>query len=183
VRLTIDGKTLTQPLKIVMDPRSPATPRDLEQQVQLGRQIFVEVISARQTLAEIRSVQKQLSDLDPKLDSHHPQLKSAASQLEAEIRKIMAGGEDAASKTIGLENASAGLSSALAVVESGDRAVPSQALALYHESSEALKLRIADWNHVKTNWLPQLNLHLREGNLPPIVTAEVSELSDSADTD
>jgi hypothetical protein len=71
----------------------------------------------------------------------------------------------------------------LAVVESSDRAVPSQAIALYHESSEALKLRIADWNHVKTNWLPQLNLHLREGKLAPIVLSEVDEFSESVDTD
>ncbi len=46
VRVTIDGKTLTQPLKIVMDPRSPATARDLEQQLQLGRQIFAEANSS-----------------------------------------------------------------------------------------------------------------------------------------
>ena len=90
-----------------MDPRSPATARDLEQQLQLGRQIFAEANSSRQTLAEIRSVQKQLSELEPKLDSHHAQLKSAASQLESEIRKILAGGEDPASKVQGLENASA----------------------------------------------------------------------------
>ncbi len=183
VRLTFDGKTLTQSLKIVMDPRSPATARDLEQQLQLGRQIFAEATSSRQTLAEIRSVQKQLSDLDPKLDSHHTQLKSAASQLEAEIRKILAGSEDAGSKTLGLETVSSGLTSALAVVESSDRAVPSQAIALYHESSEALKLRLADWNHVKTNWLPQLNLHLREGNLAPIVISGMAQLSENADTD
>jgi multidrug resistance efflux pump len=149
----------------------------------LGRQIFTESIGARQTLAEMRSVQKQLSELEQKLESHHAQVKSAASQLQIEIRRIMAGAEDPAIKTEGLENASAGLTSALAVVESSDRAVPSQAIALYHESSEALKLRIADWNHVKTNWLPQLNLHLREGKLAPIVLSEVDEFSESVDTD
>jgi hypothetical protein len=179
VRVTIDGKTLTQPLKIVMDPRSPATARDLEQQLQLGRQIFAEATSSRQSLAEIRSVQKQLSDLEPKLDSHHAQLKSATSQLEAEIRKILAGSEDPANKTLGLETVSSGLTSALAVVESSDRTVPSQAIALYQESSEGLKLRLADWNHVKTNWLPQLNLHLREGNLAPIVISEIAEEVDA----
>jgi len=183
VRLTIDGKTLTQPLKIVMDPRSPATARDLEQQLQLGRQIFAEATSSRQTLAEMRSVQKQLSDLEPKLDSHHAQLKSAASQLQTEIRKILSGSEDPANKTLGLETVSSGLTSALAVVESSDRPVPSQAIALYRESSEALKQRVADWNHVKTNWLPQLNLHLREGNLAPIVISGMAELSGNADTD
>jgi len=63
----------------------------------------------------------------------------------------------------------------LAAVESGDRAAPSQAIALYHECSEALKLRIADWNHVKTNWLPQLNQHLRQKNISPIVISEIVE--------
>jgi photosystem II stability/assembly factor-like uncharacterized protein len=174
-RLTVDGKTLAQPLKIVMDPRSPATPRDLEQQLQLSRQIFAEAIASRQVLAEIRSVQKQLSDLEPKLGSDHADLKSAVLQLEAEIRKILAGKEDSTSNALGLETASSGLTSALAVVESGDRAIPPQAIALYHESSQALKLRIADWNQVKTNWLPELNQHLRQKNIAPIAISELVE--------
>jgi len=174
-RLTIDGKTLTQPLKILMDPRSPTTPRDLEQQLQLGREIFTDAITSRQTLSEIRSVQKQLSGLEQKLAGGHADLKAAASQLETEIRKILTGSEDSATNGAGLENASSGLTSALAVVESGDRAVPSQAVALYHESSQALKQRLADWNHVKTNWLPQLNQHLRQNNMVPIVISEIAE--------
>jgi photosystem II stability/assembly factor-like uncharacterized protein len=177
-RLTVDGKIFTQPLKIVMDPRSPATPRDLEQQLQWGRQIFAEALSSRQALSEIKSVQKQLVDLGQKLGADHADLKSAASQLETEIRKILGGSEDAASTAMGLENASAGLTSALAVVESGDRATPSQAIAVYHESSQILKLRIADWNHVKTNWLPQLNQHLRDRSMAPIRISEIAEEAD-----
>jgi hypothetical protein len=60
-------------------------------------------------------------------------------------------------------------------VESGDRPIPSQAIALYHESSQALKLGLADWNHVKTNWLPQLNQHLRQKNITPITLSEIVE--------
>jgi hypothetical protein len=176
--LTLDGKSLVQPLKIVMDPRSPATPRDLEQQLQLGRQILAEATTSRQALSEIRSVQKQLSDLEAKLGSDHADLKSAVSQLETEIRKILADSGDSATVPMGLENASSGLASALAVVESGDRAVPSQAVALYHESSQALKVRLADWNHVKTNWLPQLNQHLHQQNLTPIAVSEFEEEAD-----
>ena len=174
VRLTIDGKTLTQPLKIVMDPRSPATPRDLEEQLRLGREIFAEAVTGRQTLAEIRSAQKQLSDVEEKLGGH-ADLKSAVSQLQSEIRRILAGSDDPTNNAVGLENANAGVASALAVVESGDRAVPSQAIVLYHDSSQALKLRIADWNHVKTNWLPQLNQHLRQNNIVPIAISEIAE--------
>jgi photosystem II stability/assembly factor-like uncharacterized protein len=174
-RLTVDGKTLAQPLKIVMDPRSPATPRDLEQQFQLGRQIFTETISGGKILAEIKSVQKQLSDLDQKLGGDHADLKSAVSQLQTEIRKILAGSEDPASNAVGLENASAGLASALAVVESGDRAAPSQAMALYHDSSQALKLRLADWNQFKTTRLPQLNQQLHQENMAPIAVSEIAD--------
>ncbi len=178
VKLYVDGKTLAQPLKIVMDPRSPATTRDLEQQLELGRQIFAEAMRSRKVSAEIKSVQKQLSELEQKLGEDHADLKTAASQLETEIRKIQTGNEAAAPNGIGLANATAGLASSLAVVESGDRAVPSQAIALYHESSQALKLRIADWNHIKTNWLPQLNQHLRQSNLPPIAISEIAEGAD-----
>jgi photosystem II stability/assembly factor-like uncharacterized protein len=178
VRLTVDDKVLSQPLKIVMDPRSPATPRDLEQQLQLGRQIFAEAVRGRRALAQIRSVQKQLSDLDQKLDGAHADLKSTISRLETEIRQILADTEGSASNAIGLENASAGLTSALAVVESGDRAAPSQAVALYHESSQALKLRIADWNHFQTTRLPQLNQQLHQGNMPPIAISEIAEDAD-----
>jgi hypothetical protein len=179
VRLTVDGKTSAQPLKIVMDPRSPATPRELEQQLQLGRQIFAEAMSSRQILAEVKSVQKQLSDIEQKLGGSHVDLKSAVSQLESEIRKILADGEYPANNAVGLENASKGLASALAVVESGDRAAPSQAIALYHESSQALKVRVADWNHVKTNWLPQLNQHLRQNNIAPIAIIEMTQAAEA----
>jgi photosystem II stability/assembly factor-like uncharacterized protein len=177
VRLTVDDKIVTQPLKIVMDPRSPATPRDLEQQLQLGRQIFAEAVRGRQALAQIRSVQKQLSDVEQKLDGGHADLRSTVSRLETEIRQILAGSESP-TNAAGLENASSGLTSALAVVESGDRAVPSQAVALYHESSEALKLRIADWNHFKTTRLPQLNQQLHQGNMAPIAISEIAEDAD-----
>jgi len=179
VRLTIDGKISAQPLKIVMDPRSPATPRDLEQQLQLGRQIFAEAMSSRQILAEVKSVQKQLSDVEQKLGGSHVDLKSAVSQLESEIRKILADGEYPANNAVGLENASKGLASALAVVESGDRAVPSQAIALYQESSQASKVRVADWNHVKTNWLPQLNQHLRQNNIAPVAIIEMTQAAEA----
>jgi len=63
VRLTVDGKAQDQPLKVVMDPRSPATAEVLAQQLRLGQQIFGETIAARRALAEIESVQKQLTEL------------------------------------------------------------------------------------------------------------------------
>jgi photosystem II stability/assembly factor-like uncharacterized protein len=174
-RLTVDGKTFVQPLKLVMDPRSPATPHDLKEQFQVAQQIFVEAVASRQALAEIRSVQKQLSDMEPKLGAEQADLKSAVSQLQSEISKVLTGAENSASNGTGLENASSGLAAALGVVETGDRPAPSQALVLYHESSQAMKRRISEWNQLKTSRLPELNQQLRQKNMTPIAISEIAE--------
>src|ERR1700723_2933442 len=74
VRLTIDGQFQNQPLEVAMDPRSAATPEVLLQQLQLGNQIFAETVEARRALAEIASVQKQISEVQPKLEEKNPEL-------------------------------------------------------------------------------------------------------------
>jgi hypothetical protein len=63
----------------------------------------------------------------------------------------------------------------LRVVESGDRAVPSQAIAVYQESSQQVKARIAEWARFKQTRLAQLNQQLREANFDPIAIAEIEE--------
>jgi hypothetical protein len=169
VRLTVDGKTWTQPLKVAMDPRSTATPEELEKQFELGRTIFVDAMRCRQSLAEIQAVQKQLGDL--KLDAGHGDLKTAVNQVQEEIKRITDGEETAGS--MGLTQSSSGLSAALRVVESSDRAIPAQATAVYEPADQAMKARIAQWTALKSGHLVQLNDQLKQGNLKPIAIAEI----------
>jgi hypothetical protein len=75
----------------------------------------------------------------------------------------------------GLQEAYTGLASALQVAEGGDRAVPSQAIAVYEESSQRVKARIVEWTAFKQTRLPQLNQKLREANLAPIAIAEIEK--------
>jgi len=178
VRLTVDGKTQDQPLEVIMDPRSSATPEILAQQLQLGQQIYGETIEARRALAEIGSVQKQLADIQEKLGQQKPgtqseRLKSALAEVQSGIGQILTNKQHAAEDGPGLKTAYTGLASALRVVESGDRAVPSQAIAVYQESSPQIKARIADWARFKQKRLAQLNQQLREANFTPIAIAEI----------
>jgi photosystem II stability/assembly factor-like uncharacterized protein len=53
LRLTVDGKSYTQPLKLIMDPRVPASPGDLEKQFALETRISLAIGQANQALAEI----------------------------------------------------------------------------------------------------------------------------------
>jgi uncharacterized phage infection (PIP) family protein YhgE len=165
-----------QPLEIIMDPRSLATRETLQEQLQLGQHMFTETLEARRALAEIGSVQKQLADIQQKLSEASPQLKSAAAEAQSEVERIL-GNKEAEAKTAnpGLQEAYGELASALQVVEGGDRAVPSQAIAVYKESSQQIKMRIAQWVQFKQSNLTQLNQHLREKKIAPVTISEIEE--------
>jgi hypothetical protein len=185
VRLTVDGKTQEKALKITMDPRSPATSQVLAQQFELGHQVFVETIEARRALAETGSVQKQLADLQQRLTQQTPeqqkrqtlitQLRSMLAAAQSEIGNILTNKDHAPNAGAGLQTAYTGLASALRVVESGDREVPSQAVAVYQESSAQIKAGIAAWTQFKQTRLAQLNQRLREANLSPIAITEIEQ--------
>jgi hypothetical protein len=59
------------------------------------------------------------------------------------------------------------------VVESGDRAAPSQAIAVYEQSDQAMKARLSQWAGLKAGSLKQLNDQLKQANLAPIAIAEI----------
>jgi len=160
-----------------MDPRSAATSEVLAQQLQLGRQIFAETMEAWRALAEMDSVQKQLADIRKELGQRKSEIQDASVLLaltdaQSAIGKLV-NKEHAATEAPGLQDASTGLASALRVVESGDRSVPSQAIAVYRESSQQAKTRIAEWNQFKQTRLAQLNQQLGKTNLAPIAIAEI----------
>ncbi|HWO36165.1 MAG TPA: hypothetical protein VNO32_45830, partial [Candidatus Acidoferrum sp.] len=162
-----------QSLKVVMDPRSPATTANLQQQLQLAQQIFAEVTEARRALAEIASVQKQLADVDSKLGEQKSILKSALAGAQSEIAKILTTKEATEQQPQALQDAYTGLASALHVVEGGDRTVPSQAIAVYKESSPRVKDGIAQWTTFKQAKLPELNQKLREAGFAPLTISKI----------
>ena len=175
VRLTVDGQVRSQSLQVIMDPRSSATPRVLLQQLQLGNQMFTETLEARRVLAETDSVQKQISGAQGTPGEHGPDLKSALAEAQSEIAKIIAGKNNDADPHTGLRSAYTNLASALRVVERGDRATPSQAIAVFQESSLKTKACIAEWAAFKQTRLPQLNQRLREAGLPPVAISEIEQ--------
>jgi hypothetical protein len=53
--------------------------------------------------------------------------------------------------------------------------VPAQAIAVYKESSQQVKARIAEWDRFKQTRLAQLNQQLRDANFAPIAIAEIEQ--------
>jgi photosystem II stability/assembly factor-like uncharacterized protein len=175
IKLTVDGRPQTQPLTVVMDPRSSATSETLEQQLQLGQQIFADTMEARRALAEIDSMRKKLTALQQEIGERDSTIKSAIVDAQSEISKIAAKQGNSPAESAGLQDAFVNMVSALHVVESGDRAVPSQAIAVYNESKRRVRAAITEWSDFKTTRLPVLNRKLSEGNLAPIAISEIEQ--------
>ena len=175
LRLTVDGKAQTQPLQVMMDPRSPATPGILQQQFELAREMFAQATDARRAIAEINSLSKQISEALKKAGDQNSELHSALTQAQTDISAILMKKKDDPSAAPGLQEAYRGLASALRVVEGGDREAPSQAVAVYEESSKQVKVRIADWATYKQTKLTQLNQQLRGAGLSPIAVLKTED--------
>ncbi len=179
VRLTVDGKTLTQPLKLIMDPRVQANPKDLQDQLRLALEIFQQTQSPRKALAEADAVRDQLAQIGLKLGSTNADLKQAITQTDSEIAAILKKKDEGPTSPImGLAAANTGLAAALRVLESGHRSAPAQAIALYQQSSEQAKLRVAEWNEYKKTRVPALNDKLNQAGLTSVTIAEIEEMVD-----
>ena len=164
---------MVQPLEIVMDPRSSATPGVLAQQFQLSQQMFLAVTQGRQGLAEIMAMQKKVSAARQNLAKASAELQLGVAQVQDEMQKILKGSGETFGDSIGLEQAVLGVGGALGVAESGDRAVPSQGIEVFEEFDRALKQRLEEWSRLKTSRLPQLNDQLKQANMAPLAIDEI----------
>jgi photosystem II stability/assembly factor-like uncharacterized protein len=175
LRLTVDGRSQTQPLKVVMDPRSDASPQVLSEQFRLGKQMFDESVAARRALAQIASLQKQLHAAQQKAGA---ELKTALAQADSSLTEIVTTRGDAHEPKPGLQEAYRDLASALRVVEGGDRPVPSQAIEVYKQASGHIQAHLAEWTTFTQSKLPAINQQLRQANLAPITIAGIERESE-----
>jgi photosystem II stability/assembly factor-like uncharacterized protein len=59
VRLTVDGKTYSQPLTLTMDPRVKTPPAGVQQQFTLSKALYDDVVAAQKALAQLRAIRAQ----------------------------------------------------------------------------------------------------------------------------
>ena len=169
VKLTVNGRALTQKLTIALDPRDPATPAELAQQYHWGRLAFEKMVAARRAVREIQALQSQSDALKAKLPSDQQSLANALSNTTKQAGDILTGGPQGSEQ--GLEYASRGLTVALTAIESADRTPPSQVIELYQQSAKLAASRLAQWQKLKAS-LAQLNRELSQAGLKPIDLSE-----------
>ena len=140
VRLTAGGKSLTQPVEVVMDPRIRTSSADLQKQFALEMKIYNSIQQSNQALAQIRDFLKQ-SNLDEAVAT-----KASAIAGIQRPGAQEAGGEG---NHPTLTRVNGMLARLAGVVESADAAPTTQAAKAVDDALAQLQSLLGQWESVK----------------------------------
>ena len=131
VRLTVDGKSYTQPLTLKMDPRVKTTAYGLQLQFRLSKELYDDIVAAHEALAEIRAMHSQ----DPRL----AELAGAGGGGGRGGRGAVAAGPDSLNSVVGA------LGALMQALQSADVTPTTQEVAAVANRREALAKLIGQW--------------------------------------
>jgi photosystem II stability/assembly factor-like uncharacterized protein len=166
VRLIAGGLTLNQPLTLVMDPRVKTTRFDLEQQFNVSRTLYDEMLEATRALHEITVLRDQLDAPSAKVS------RSAAEELEARLNKIAGaengegGGRRGPAGPPTLDSVRMQLARLEHSIQNADAAPTTAQVDASHAIAQPLPALLEQWDAVKTTDLKAINEQLRKQNLP-----------------
>jgi hypothetical protein len=170
VKLTVGGKSYSQPLTVQMDPRVKTSEDGLRQQFELEMKIADAMHRDYAALQEVRTLRSQLKGLktgDKELSNAAATLDKKAAELEG-----TEGGygavflKDTAGRSLARLNG--GFNQLLAAVDSADVAPTSQQLAMFNQVQAVLETQLTAWEQLKKQDLTSLNNQLRRAKLKEI---------------
>ena len=186
VRLTVDGKTYTQPLTVRMDPRIKTPEVDLRKQFEMLAGIVEGMNETFEALQQVRSLRPQLADRAGKakgvLADSLNALDKQVTELEGASQGVFFGVPPSGKRPENLSTLNQHFGQLLNVVDSADAAPTTQASAAYLELQDSLVKLLAQWKKVREADLPALNASLRKAHLEELDSNKRSTAS-SGDSD
>jgi uncharacterized NAD(P)/FAD-binding protein YdhS len=172
VRLTADGRSLSQPVVVRRNPHfADVTDADLQAQYALATQIRDKVSEANGAVVQIRDVKRQVADRlgksqDAQLKTSGDRLTTNLSAVEEEIYQVRnQSGQDPLNFPIKVNNR---LASLLGVVSQGDARPIAAAYPIFNDLKAELKVQIDRLGRVLSTDLPAFNAELRRVGLEPV---------------
>ena len=162
VRLTANGKTLTAPLQIKMDPRVKATPQQLQQQFQLLVRLSSLVNDSSKAALEAKSITEQLEKLKPT-----GAVADAVKAFQKKLAAINEGDEaNPEAPALGPVNeAVSGLYGSVGQVDAAPTAAQAEGA---NKLAGQLPGVLQKWHSFVANDVPALNQQLKSAGLPTI---------------
>jgi len=174
VRLNVNGRSYTQPLTIVKDPRSTATDADLKEQFDFLMRIRDKTSQANDAVKTIRNLKAQLADRAKRMPADKTgtfasvaaELSAKLSAIEGEIYQVRnQSSQDPLNYPIKLNNKIAALTG---VVGGTDAKPTNQSYTVYKDLSAQLDRQLSALREALVI-LPAINATLKVAGLPPIV--------------
>lgn len=172
VRLTVDGKSYTQPLTLKMDRRIKASEPDLHKQFEMEAGIVEGMNESYEALQQVRSVRAQIKERSAKvkgtLSDSLTALDKQAAEMEGATESAFFGLPRAGKQPENFSTLNQHFGTLLTVADSADAAPTTQASAVYLELEDALSQLIAQWNQIQHTELTAVNAGLRKAQLEPV---------------
>jgi photosystem II stability/assembly factor-like uncharacterized protein len=176
VRLTVGGKSWTQPFEIKKDPRLATTQEDYQAQFDLLIKIRDKVSAAHEAVNTIREVRKQAEDLIKRLQGQ-PSAKAVSdafkvlndqmTPVEEEIVQVkIKSNQDALNYPIKLNNKLAALT---VIVASMDARPTKQSYEVFEDLSAKLDVQLAKYREIMAKGLPEFNNKVKALDLPAVI--------------
>ncbi len=173
VRLTADGRTSTQPLRVRRHPLHPnITDADLQAQFDLAIQIRDKTSEANNAVMQIRRIKTDVADrlsksADAQLKARGDTLVGNLSAVEEEIYQVRnQSGQDPLNFPIKINNR---LASLLSVVNRGDGRPIGNAAAIFRDLSAELKVQTDRLVRVLASDLTAFNVEAKRLGLPLVI--------------
>jgi photosystem II stability/assembly factor-like uncharacterized protein len=182
VKLTVDGKTLTQSFEVKADPRLTTAPGDYSKQVELALKIRDKLTETNSAIIQIRDVRKQIDDLLKRVtgqpgfkvvnDAGTALNKNLTAIEEALYQTKNQSSQDPLNFPIRLNNKLAALGG---VVGSADAAPTAQTYAVYDEVVGQIDAELQKLAKLMKTDVPAFNQLVKEQNIPAVVVKSPSE--------
>jgi photosystem II stability/assembly factor-like uncharacterized protein len=188
VKLTVDGKSYTQPLVVKMDPRITTSLADLRKQFEMESGSVEGMNQSYEALMHVHSVRAQLKERSAKvgkgkLADSIASLDKQCVELEGATRSSFFGLPPSGKPPENLSTLNQHFSGILSVADSADAAPTTQAEALYKELKESLETLLSRWKKIKEQDIPALNAGLKKASLNAVEPSKEPAAAPSADAD
>ena len=175
VRLTVDGKTMTESFEVKPDPRISTAPADFAKQLEFSLKIRDKISETHNAIIQIREVKKQVDDLLKRI-AGQPSFR-VINDAAATLKKNLSDVEEALYQTknqsnqdplnypIRLNNKLAALGG---VVASADAVPTDQSHAVYEELVVQIDAQLARLGQIMKTDVPAFNQLVRDQNIPAV---------------
>jgi photosystem II stability/assembly factor-like uncharacterized protein len=191
IRLTVDGKTSTQPLVVHLDPRVKAPALGLSQLASLSKATYDDAETAARAYAQARALVAELDSLHGTgVDALKASVDSVAPKPTPRVRFPGSGGPP---EPPTLERAVRELVEAEVAMQGADETPTAREAATCAHAREEMRPILARWTAIKTTRLTAINaqrkaagdapIMLRDVKLPTASTEERSSVNENEDDD